>query len=332
MRSRHALDELRRLDPAGQLIPDGPLDDRARADLASIREETLQSSALGDPAARRTTVRTRRVLTLAASVAVAVTVVAVGLPGGSGGGGVAYAATPPLLPAELNAGADPTRDIGRLSSAAAGASQTTPSATTMIRYQSWFLATEQGRTVRSVIEPQLTDVIRGSDDSGQIRTVIGDASADQPLPPGQIINDSSYNAGEFPAQFPRNLSSDPDELLDQLKIGHPIDDLGTAELFRAIADVYREQQPRSDVRAAMLRLLDERNDVISLGQITDRAGRTGSGLAVDSSYSGLPTRYLLIFDDQNGQLLADEEVLFQTAGRLNVVIPAVISYELRFVP
>ena len=49
-------------------------------------------------------------------------------------------------------------------------------------------------------------------------------------------------------------------------------------------------------------------------------------MSLTSAMSGLPTRYVLIFDQVTGQLLDDEEILTRTAGKLNVAIPAVISY------
>jgi hypothetical protein len=42
----------------------------------------------------------------------------------------------------------------------------------------------------------------------------------------------------------------------------------------------------------------------------------------------LPTRYTVIFSADTGGLIADEQVLTTTAGKLNVAIPAVIGYTL----
>ena len=46
----------------------------------------------------------------------------------------------------------------------------------------------------------------------------------------------------------------------------------------------------------------------------------------DSDYSGLMTRYVLVFDPATGTLNASEEWLTTTAGALKVRVPAVISY------
>jgi hypothetical protein len=47
---------------------------------------------------------------------------------------------------------------------------------------------------------------------------------------------------------------------------------------------------------------------------------------VVSSGSGLPTKSTLIFDPATGWLLDAEEMLIESAGKLNVPIPSVISY------
>jgi hypothetical protein len=76
----------------------------------------------------------------------------------------------------------------------------------------------------------------------------------------------------------------------------------------------------------MLRYLSTVPGLTVLGQVTDRAGRSGVGFAVESDYSGLPTRYTVIIDPDDGRLLDCEETLTTTAGNLNVPIPSVISY------
>jgi hypothetical protein len=65
--------------------------------------------------------------------------------------------------------------------------------------------------------------------------------------------------------------------------------------------------------------------LINSGTVTDRAGRPGLAISLDSSYSGLLTRYTLIFD-RNGKLLGEEETLIGNPGKLNVCSPSVIGY------
>ena len=62
------------------------------------------------------------------------------------------------------------------------------------------------------------------------------------------------------------------------------------------------------------------------GKTTDRAGREGIAVSLESDFGGLPTRYTLIIDPDDGKILAWEEMLTTTAGALNVPIPSVIGY------
>ena len=66
----------------------------------------------------------------------------------------------------------------------------------------------------------------------------------------------------------------------------------------------------------------------SWARVTDRAGRTGTAIATDSSFTGLPVRYVLVFDPHTGGLLASEQWLTTTAGALDVPVPSVIQYHL----
>ncbi|CAM5589041.1 hypothetical protein SSPIM334S_02158 [Streptomyces spiroverticillatus] len=101
---------------------------------------------------------------------------------------------------------------------------------------------------------------------------------------------------------------------------------GTAEAFDSVAAHNLDELWNGRQRAAMLRFLATRTDVTYRGKVTDRAGRAGQAVSVDSAYGGLPTKYTLILDESNGKVLAYEEELTTTAGALNVKVPSVISY------
>jgi hypothetical protein len=124
------------------------------------------------------------------------------------------------------------------------------------------------------------------------------------------------------------LPTDPARLLAELKAHYAIEAKGTQELVVALTDLYQETMPVPRVRSAMLTLLADRGDVVALGAMTDRAGRTGRGFAVDGDGGGLPTRQVLIVDSATGALLANEEVLTKRAGRLPVRVPSVTGYTL----
>ncbi len=122
--------------------------------------------------------------------------------------------------------------------------------------------------------------------------------------------------------FPGQLSADPDTLLGQLTVGHPIGAHGTGELIAALADLHREWRPGPGVRAAVLRLLADR-DFFLTDHLTDRAGRAGFGIGNDNSAGGLPTRQLLLFDSADGSLLGTESILTTSRGALDIHLPFV---------
>jgi hypothetical protein len=122
-----------------------------------------------------------------------------------------------------------------------------------------------------------------------------------------------------------SLSTNPATLARQLAVGHPTSN-GVAELFVAVTDLWREQAPAPVLQAAILRALADQPGLVNQGTVIDRAGQPGVAISVDSDYSGLPTRYTLIFDDSTGMLRDYEEMLTTTAGKLNVPVPSVISY------
>ncbi|MEU4645269.1 hypothetical protein [Micromonospora sp. NPDC023814] len=76
----------------------------------------------------------------------------------------------------------------------------------------------------------------------------------------------------------------------------------------------------------MLRLLADLPGITVTGTVTDRAGRTGEAFSITTNAHGLPAQYTVIVDPRSGALLGYEEVLTTTAGKLNVTIPAVITY------
>ena len=110
-----------------------------------------------------------------------------------------------------------------------------------------------------------------------------------------------------------------------LGVGHPTAN-GVAERLVAVTDLWKQQAPPPALQAAMLRVLATQPGLVNRGTVTDRAGRTGVAVSIDSSYTGLPTRYTLILDPTTGMLLDYEEMLTTTAGKINVPIPSVVSY------
>jgi hypothetical protein len=343
------LDTLKRVDPASG-IPDGPLTDRELAGLQRIATRLaaeehvapVNGKATAGLGSGRGRVRRRAVL-IGAAGAVAAAGAGVVVLDPFGSGGVALAATPPLLDAELAQGRPGKAALLALANTA-GADKTLPgdAGSHAVRMQAWYLSTavDRNEKVTSAIIPEEITRTWKSDLSGRLVVRTGqpyfpdpaspkgsrpDGSAEKP---GTVKGGESWPPGRYQPLFRYPLPTDPARLLAALKIGHPIDDNGPGYLTDVVTDVYHETTPAPAVRKALLEVLAAHTSAVSLGTMTDRAGRRGRAFAVDSSYGGLPNRRVLIFDPTTGRLWAKEEVLTKTAGRLNVRIPAVISYEL----
>lgn len=170
----------------------------------------------------------------------------------------------------------------------------------------------------------------GSGNSLETQTIERWVGPDGKLTARQM--DGSVSTGDN-VTWDRPAPTSPDALLKFLKIGHPIDKMGSGELLVAIADYYSENNPNPAQRAAILRLLSQTENVFGLGDVTDRAGRDGIAFGVDTAMSGAPSRLSLIFDPGTGQLLGQEEVAFaltNDGSRLDE--PVVVSYTSFFPP
>jgi hypothetical protein len=320
---------------AQQLLENPPRPRPTEAEARRIRS-TVMAGVVERPHARRP-----RIAALVTAVAAAIIAVGVVLvPGGESG--AAQAATPEVLSHETDPGS-PDADLADLVSRVSKI-PTEPRFTDSshrVVSDSWSLSTRiDGEQVASAVVPEHRELTWQADGSGSLEVVTGSPvfptaashraweDAGRPAQSPVIVIDDDFAAGEYDPQFPAVLPTDADQLLVLLKAGHPIDKLGTAELFIAIGDLYREQTPDPQVRATLLQLIDRATDVDDLGQVEDRKGRTGRGVAVTSDFSGLETRYVMTFDDRTGSLLSFEQVLVGDVGKLDVASPSVISYEL----
>ncbi|WP_353509707.1 hypothetical protein [Intrasporangium sp.] len=245
----------------------------------------------------------------------------------------ALAATPPLLTGQLAPGTTGPAVANELDRLASIAARSDVPGRPGSRYATWDLATRVhgAEPVRSAVVPLEVSVDVLPDGSWHRRAtygqpVAGDVTAPDLPAAGEVVSDEVFASERAPRMFPVQLATDAAGLREQLEAAHPIDTLGTAELFVALTDLAKEQAPAPGTRAATLGLMAGPPDVRALGAMTDREGRMGRGFAVDSDVSGLPTRYVLIVEPQSGRLLASEQVLTTRAGRLAVDVPAVISY------
>lgn len=97
--------------------------------------------------------------------------------------------------------------------------------------------------------------------------------------------------------------------------------------FTIVGDLLRETVGTPQLRAALYRVAAGLGGVELIGSVTDRAGRTGIGVAMTSHESsrGLERR-TLIFDPDTSMLLAEEDVLLEPVDWLDAEPPLVIGY------
>lgn len=317
-----ALDDLvAALDPRpGRPLPE--LDRRTLEDLTTI----LASGAPpAEPAPRRqpAPLLGRWYFAVSAAAVLAVLMVLISPSAGPGGAGTALAATPPPLTYQpLPPGTDPLAVLDQIAQATA----TLPDDTGTGRYahltsRGWHLWTSvAGQRVTSQVVPQLSESWFSADGAGRTLTTVEQPGKrphreDERYEPGQLAGTPDLRA----------RPSDDRLLAEQLERGHPVHN-GPAERLVAIKDTYRQVPVRPAVRAALLRYLADTPTLTATGTVTDRAGRDGLAVSLESDYSGLPTRYTLIIDPDTGRLLASEDTLTTTPGALNVAIPSVIGY------
>lgn len=286
---------------------------------------------------RRSRTAVRRLLTSAAGVAAAVALaVTVGLPGRTD---PAVAATPTLLQyAQIaSTSKNEAQSLARACLERQRAQREAPASFT-VRWTEWSLNTRvDGRVVTSAVVPVQVALSRRSDGSAELvrRTSVPqfpnrqsrERWEDEGRPAAQprMVGAQRWSPGEL-RQASAGLPDDPDRLLQVLARSHPIDELGDAEVLVAIADTYRAAELSPAQQAAMFALAVSRPGLQPYGRVTDRAGRNGFALSVESDHSGLPTRYTAIFDPVTGRLLDLEQTLTTTAGRLNVPVPSTIAY------
>ncbi|BCB82975.1 CU044_5270 family protein [Phytohabitans suffuscus] len=101
----------------------------------------------------------------------------------------------------------------------------------------------------------------------------------------------------------RPLSADPAELAKVLGVD-TVGQRGAAAVFFAVRDLYSVYAPPRQSRAQVLRILADLPGVSWRGTVTDRAGRAGVAISVDTA----TTQQILILDPKTGALLAWDEV------------------------
>jgi hypothetical protein len=318
------------VNPAPAVRPGATLDPRGREDLALIlATPRVVAPAAAPPVPARRPVAARRPGRLGLAVALAtVLVVALSIavlgrtPGLDRPAGGAYAATPAPLQ-YTPAGEDAAAALRRIAARTASLPDTTGDGRyALVETRSWDLFTlvDGDERVTSAVVESRASTWTADDGSGRTARMY-QVPGDRPH-----VDDRTMSAGELSLMWPlRSLPADDAALARELERGHPVEN-GPAERLVAIADAYRQMPLPPDVRAAVLRYLATTPGLTLTGRVVDRAGRDGLAVSVDSDYSGLPTRYTLIFDPDDGRLLGSEDMLTTTAGKLGVPVPSVIAY------
>jgi hypothetical protein len=96
--------------------------------------------------------------------------------------------------------------------------------------------------------------------------------------------------------------------------------------FVDLARLTRSRPVPGAAQAVLLRILSTMPDVVNQGSTTDRAGRIGAAVSLDSSYSGEPITYTLIFDPATGALLEADETLSDRPQHLDALKGSVVAF------
>ncbi|MEJ7690755.1 MAG: CU044_5270 family protein [Nocardioidaceae bacterium] len=292
------------------------LDPRAEADLHRILDSP-QSPRV--PVSRRRTQLVRRPSARIGLIVASAVLAAIGLHVVEGGGGAAMAMTPPVLPtAHQPTTEDAAAQLRQIAELVAAQPDDTGSGdAAIIEMQSWSLFTRiDGEQVTSEVVPEVTTKRVEADGSAEYTSSYTFADGSTNVETASVTNALSWPL--------RGLSADPATLAAQLSAGHT--QQGAAGRFDAVVDAYRQMPIGPPARAAILRYLAGTDGIASVGSVTDRIGREGLGFTLNSDYSGLPTRYMVVISPTTGELLDYEETLTGDAGKLNVQTPAVVNY------
>jgi hypothetical protein len=286
---------------------------------------------------KRPVVTSRRVIgrsLVAAAVVLLIVAAFVGSP--LRGRTVSASATPPLL--QFSGTSQSAAKV--LHDAAVNASrQPDPSDGRYIytEAEGWGLLTSQreGGDSSSGFVPTVDETWWAADGSGRVVTYTGEPSPAGTVPPEVDTSGAGdvqdFGAGQLPDRFDfTQLSAAPDTLRQQLLASRPTDDVDGIPANAYVwsqATQALEQDPPPAIRAALLEVLAAIPEAQALGTATAYDQQSGVGVALESDWSGLPTRYELLLDPDAGSLLATDQVLTQTAGHLNVAVPSVIAYD-----
>jgi hypothetical protein len=96
--------------------------------------------------------------------------------------------------------------------------------------------------------------------------------------------------------------------------------------FADLVSLTRSRPVPGAAQAILLRRLAAVQGVVNDGSTTDRAGRTGAAVSLESGYTGEPITYTLVFDPATGALLESDETLAGPPHHLNALKGSVVGF------
>jgi hypothetical protein len=234
-----------------------------------------------------------------------------------GWGAKTYAATP--RPLVYDPPLPPSGQAVLLALSAAAARQPAQSTTARTPYayvsrRWWRLpARRPGQPPPSKVEPTVTQSWTAPDGAGRVLSVSGAG--------GAVLDNTIVKSGHPLPRLPAD-----ETVLARLLGLESSTATPSARQFVQFTDLADRQPLPPPAAALLLRLLARAPDVINAGTVTDRGGRLGVAVSLESDYTGVEIVYTLIFDAGTGRLLEADETLTGDPGKLNVAQGSVLAY------
>lgn len=329
MRDDEVAELMRRSDPAGELR-----DVRTEAEIAEdLRAITATTGASPLPMSAR---RRGWAFVAIAAVVGAVTALAGLVQIWSPYTGPAAAATPPLLelaPTTHTVGEVIDHALARLDAAPVEAAQRHASS------EGWYLQTQvdDQHTSRSVITPQIQEVVWNDDLSGTVTLTAGEPYSPRdpagappgelPSAPGTVLSHDEFSAGQMPVLFSEPPPTTTEQLRPYLATAAALspDTADAVDYLGAVRALLSEWTLGPAGHAALLRILADTGGLAVAGDVTDRLGRPGTALRAISPDSP-HFEYLIVISRGTGKIIALEIVYIGGLPDFAVPAPSVIDY------
>ena len=327
------LNAAKRLNMPGTVSPDdlGYSIESSAEFVARMRESDAQSSR-----------RKRRIYWSVTAGLAASTAIVAGLFALPQGSDTAYAATPPILSYEYAQAAEvayapgrPASDtLLRLSRTARNHATTGIGPVQRVTTASWDaqIDADASKPNARVVANTRTTWLRpdGSqvnlDRAGEVVTATGEL---RPTSETGKVARETLPRGTFDAGRVSSLGGTAETVQARLLARAECDTSKPREitpcLYREIVDAYTNYVVPGPTASAFWAILAQRNDVRTLGTVTDRSGRAGIGIAfpVDPDND---LRSIIIIDRTTGQLMGRETLLTRDDAALGVEAPAIYSF------